>query len=119
MRRSWYVVNVNGQRVTVSYHAQAEEEILHPSAPEVATLPSSGTPSDSPEKKKKGPQAPNPLSAKKKKPKNEASERDHTSEKRKRAEDDGVEAQPSQRPKRKRRRKAADHSEDGQAEKAT
>ena len=105
------------QFFVISYHAQAEEQTLHPSAPEMANLPSSGVPAEPP-KKRKGPKGPNPLSVKKKKSKDEVdthnkkqeSERSDAGSKRKLTEQyDGVDAQPPGGRKRKRRRKTADH----------
>ena len=95
---------------------QAEEQALHPSAPEAAKLPTAA-PSEPPKKKKKGPKGPNPLSVKKKKPKpsdsatkmKDSSVMKALGEKRKRDDEDDV--QPSTTAsedvgqKRKRRRK--------------
>ncbi|KAI0735249.1 Fcf1-domain-containing protein, partial [Earliella scabrosa] len=51
---------------TLRAKALAEEQALHPTAPEAAKLPTAA-PSEPPKKKKKGPKGPNPLSVKKKK----------------------------------------------------
>ncbi|TFY68347.1 hypothetical protein EVJ58_g1058 [Rhodofomes roseus] len=108
--------------------AKAEEQVLHPSAPEIATLPSTSTPAEAPKRKMKGPKGPNPLSVKKKKPKadpsapNKAaneSEQGHAGAKRTRGEDadgnvDGGEEPSSQGAgrKRKRRKKMGDNEPD-------
>ncbi|EPT04253.1 hypothetical protein FOMPIDRAFT_1114186 [Fomitopsis schrenkii] len=101
-------------KATLEAKESAEEQILHPSAPEIAALPSSGAPAEPP-KKKKGPKGPNPLSVKKKTSKTEPSshnskpqsEQGDSGGKRKRTGDDDVEAQTSQAHKRRRRRKLA------------
>ncbi|KAH9937615.1 Fcf1-domain-containing protein, partial [Fomitopsis serialis] len=53
-------------KATLEAKESAEEQVLHPSAPEIAVLPSTSAPTETP-KKKKGPKGPNPLSVKKKK----------------------------------------------------
>ncbi|KZT06891.1 uncharacterized protein LAESUDRAFT_652645 [Laetiporus sulphureus 93-53] len=57
-------------KATLEAKESAEAKLLHPSAPEIAGLPST-TATEPPKKKKKGPKGPNPLSVKKKKPKSE------------------------------------------------
>ncbi|KAI0732319.1 Fcf1-domain-containing protein [Fomitopsis betulina] len=97
-------------KATLEAKELAEEQLLHPSAPEIAALPSSGAPAEPP-KKKKGPKGPNPLSVKKKTKiepsphKRQESEQGDSGGKRKHIDDDGVEAELSQAHKRKRRRK--------------
>ncbi|KAI0669979.1 Fcf1-domain-containing protein [Trametes maxima] len=110
--------------VTLRAKALEEEKALHPSAPESATLPTSGV-EDPPRKKKKGPKGPNPLSVKKKKPKTDAAkpskkeESDDTKpqvgEKRKRADDVEAPASTEVRSettghRRRRRRKHASNA---------
>lgn len=113
-------------KATLEAKESVEEKALHPSAPEIAILPS--TVPDEPPKKKKGPKGPNPLSVKKKKakppsaPKESKSEqhKNQIGEKRKRT--DGDLAEQSRSPeessghKRKRRRKA--HASSGGADDA-
>ncbi|PCH33571.1 Fcf1-domain-containing protein [Wolfiporia cocos MD-104 SS10] len=55
-------------KATLDAKGSAEERALHPSAPELAKLPSTAA-AEPPKKKKKGPKGPNPLSVKKKKAK--------------------------------------------------
>ncbi|KAH9835629.1 Fcf1-domain-containing protein [Rhodofomes roseus] len=115
-------------KATLEAKESAEEQVLHPSAPEIATLPSTSTPAEAPKRKMKGPKGPNPLSVKKKKPKvdpsapNKAaneSEQGHAGAKRTRGEDadgnvDGGEEPSSQGAgrKRKRRKKMGDNEPD-------
>jgi len=106
-------------KATIDAKESVEEKALHPSAPEIATLPSTAPP-EPPKKKRKGPKGPNPLSVKKKKPKPDiptpAETMKQTGEKRKHVDDVGegtVQSHTTEENgghKRKRRRKAHDSS---------
>lgn len=103
--------------------SQMEEKTLHPSAPELASLPSTSTIVEPPRKKKKGPKGPNPLSVKKKKskpdqsasaPRKSGSQEMEAGAKRKRDDVNEVGEHPSVEGsnghKRKRRRKTHEDS---------
>ncbi|KZT74697.1 Fcf1-domain-containing protein [Daedalea quercina L-15889] len=114
---------------TVEAKESAEEQLLHPSAPEIAAMSSTNAPAEAP-KKKKGLKGPNPLSVKKKKPKPEypmpkndtkEGEQGKAGTKRKRDADeerDAGEHQPLQRSgrKRKRHRKTSDKAVDSEVD---